>query len=952
VSINVVMPSTPAAVPDVERGALVTPLPCVADATTDTAVPASQRLPFALVASVWTYFGIFTAWRLSSWGSAQTVALVNYAALFGPGIPAVVYAWLAARRCNDARTASAWRWLGVSIAFVAAMYVADFYHQAQSGSVPFPSVADACLLAFYPIYLVGLLRFPTRAESSAGRLRVSMDVAITVLGGVSVIWFLVLGPTVTASGQDLLDGLLAGAFPVGDMLQILGLTYLLTRVVDPSTQRALGFLVASTLIVIVGDVTVGWMTLHDQLWLRVVVDVTFMAWWMLFILGAAAQGPSQRSASQPASADGVAVRTGGAGRAGLLAYLTPVVVFGLLVYAQFDRTFVERVTLTVGAALVSLLVLGRQFLVRRDLLSAQDALAGSNERLHQVIATQRDVSASALDFDAVVRVVMESARDLTGAEGAAVHLVAGDELVVRAAVGIAAESRRRRPITGVAADALGTGHPLLIRHLAEDAELSPTFGSTPAWLICAPFFHGSVPAGTVEVSSASADPGLDEQDRNTVALLASMLSAALSQAAEDDARRAQVQSLARFEATFHGAPMAIAMLTPGGAVATTNPAFNAFVGFDEDALRDVSFVGDLVLLDGPEDAELLASLKTGDCDGFRLERQFRRYDGSLVWGDAAIALVRDPDGTPSFAVAMVKDITARKHAEDERDRLETELRLAQKLESVGQLAAGIAHEINTPIQYVSSSVEFLDSAFADMATLHDTYAALRDAAALGDVDAQLLAGVGEAEEIADLEYLRERVPAALERSRDGLARVAKIVGAMREFGHPPTIGTAPVDVNAAVENTLVVAASEYKYVADLTTDLGDLPLVLSNGGDINQVLIILIVNASHAIADIVQGTEQRGAIDIRTRVEDDHAVITIADTGGGIPAAIADRVFDPFFTTKEVGRGTGQGLSIARTIIDRHDGTLTFDTRPGEGTTFTVCLPLKPADAPAAAAAA
>jgi signal transduction histidine kinase len=300
---------------------------------------------------------------------------------------------------------------------------------------------------------------------------------------------------------------------------------------------------------------------------------------------------------------------------------------------------------------------------------------------------------------------------------------------------------------------------------------------------------------------------------------------------------------------------------------------------------------------------------------------------------------------------MVKDITARRYAEDERDRLETELRLAQKLESVGQLAAGIAHEINTPIQYVSSSVEFLDSAFADIATLQDAYAALRDAAALGDVDAQLLAGVGEAEEIADLEYLREHVPAALERSRDGLARVAKIVGAMREFGHPPTLGSAPVDVNAAIENTLVVAANEYRYVADLTTDLGDLPLVLSNGGDINQVLINLIVNASHAIADIVGGTDQRGAIDIRTRVEDDHAVITIADTGGGIPAEIADRVFDPFFTTKDVGRGTGQGLSIARTIIDRHDGTLTFDTRPGQGTTFTIRLPLSPADAPATAAA-
>jgi signal transduction histidine kinase len=200
--------------------------------------------------------------------------------------------------------------------------------------------------------------------------------------------------------------------------------------------------------------------------------------------------------------------------------------------------------------------------------------------------------------------------------------------------------------------------------------------------------------------------------------------------------------------------------------------------------------------------------------------------------------------------------------------------------------------------------------------------------------------VAEAEDAADLEYLRERVPAALERSRDGLARVAKIVGAMRVFGRPSSSGVVPVCIKTAIENTLVVAASEYKYVADVTTDLGDVPLLHSNGGDIDQVLINLIVNASHAIADVVADSGTRGRIDIRTRVDGDAAVITIADSGCGIPAEITDRVFDPFFTTKEVGRGTGQGLAIARTIIDRDGGELTFDTRPGDGTTFTIRLPL------------
>jgi PAS domain S-box-containing protein len=336
----------------------------------------------------------------------------------------------------------------------------------------------------------------------------------------------------------------------------------------------------------------------------------------------------------------------------------------------------------------------------------------------------------------------------------------------------------------------------------------------------------------------------------------------------------------------------------------------------------------------PDDAPLLMALcQTGETAAAELD--LRHADGSLRACEVRATSLLDH---PLWAgvVLNIRDVSDRK-------RLEVGLRLAQKLESVGQLAAGIAHEINTPVQFVGSSVDFLDDAFTDIVELQGVYAILRDAAARGAVDGELLARVSAAEETADLEYLRERVPAALERSRDGLSRVAKIVGAMRVFGHPPTSGSAPVDINAAIENTVVVAAGEYKYVADLTTDLGDIPPVLGNGGDLNQVLINLIVNASHASADVVFAGSERGEIHIATRVDEDWAVITIADTGGGIPAEIADRVFDPSFTTKDVGRGTGQGLSIARTIVLRHGGELTFATRPGDGTTFTIRLPLAPA---------
>jgi PAS domain S-box-containing protein len=333
----------------------------------------------------------------------------------------------------------------------------------------------------------------------------------------------------------------------------------------------------------------------------------------------------------------------------------------------------------------------------------------------------------------------------------------------------------------------------------------------------------------------------------------------------------------------------------------------------------------------PADVPLLLSLcrTTEPADA---ELNVRHADGGLRACEVRATSLLD---NPAWrgVVLNIRDVSQRK-------RLEVELRLAQKLESVGQLAAGIAHEINTPIQYVSSSVDFLDRAFADMAHLHEAHAALAAKAARAGVDREALAKVAAAEEAADLEYLRERVPGALQRSREGLERVAKIVGAMRVLGHPSGHESTPVDINGAIENTLIVAASEYRYVADVTTELGDLPLIRSKGNDIHQVLINLIINASHAIADVVGDSGERGAIHICTSVDVSDVLITIADTGGGIPAEINDRVFDPFFTTKEVGKGTGQGLAIARMVIDRAGGELTFDTRPGEGTTFSVRLPL------------
>jgi signal transduction histidine kinase len=328
---------------------------------------------------------------------------------------------------------------------------------------------------------------------------------------------------------------------------------------------------------------------------------------------------------------------------------------------------------------------------------------------------------------------------------------------------------------------------------------------------------------------------------------------------------------------------------------------------------------------------------------------------ALTWtetdrGDHSDLRLLGPDGECRWAqlnrdaasgLLVLLDVTAAKQDEEDRRRMELELRLSQKLEAVGQLAAGIAHEINTPVQFVGDTVRFLDDAFTDLSGLVEAYGELRDLAAASGIAPEALARLAAAEETADLEYLRERVPAALERAHDGIDRVAKIVRAIRDFAHPPTTIKAPVDVNQALANTLVVAANEYKYVADVDTDFADLPTIVANAGDLNQVFLNLVVNAAQAIEDHVGTSGERGRISIATHCEGENVVVSIADTGGGIPAEVAGRVFDPFFTTKEVGRGTGQGLAISHTIVnERHGGSLTFITEVGEGTTFHVSLPV------------
>jgi signal transduction histidine kinase len=292
---------------------------------------------------------------------------------------------------------------------------------------------------------------------------------------------------------------------------------------------------------------------------------------------------------------------------------------------------------------------------------------------------------------------------------------------------------------------------------------------------------------------------------------------------------------------------------------------------------------------------------------------------------------------------FIVDISAQKKAQRERDLMEVNLRQAQKLESVGQLAAGIAHEINTPIQYVGDNIRFITDSFGGLNGFLMQCRDLAEAVQKNSVTPEMLAAVETSGAEIDLKYLSEEIPKALQESLEGISRVATIVRAMKEFSHPGRKEKMALDLNHAIETTVLVARNEWKYTAELTTDLApDLPLVPCLVHEFNQAMLNLIVNAAHAVGDVAAKTEgSKGSIKISTRLDGAWVEIRISDTGTGIPENIRHRIFDPFFTTKDVGKGTGQGLAIARsTVVDKHGGQINFESTVGKGTTFIIRLPI------------
>ena len=282
----------------------------------------------------------------------------------------------------------------------------------------------------------------------------------------------------------------------------------------------------------------------------------------------------------------------------------------------------------------------------------------------------------------------------------------------------------------------------------------------------------------------------------------------------------------------------------------------------------------------------------------------------------------------------------------DRIKLKTQLQQSQKMEALGQLAAGIAHEINTPTQFVGDNTRFFQDAFEDLIAVIRDYEKLIEKAKSNNLTQNILAQAEDRIKETELDYLTEEIPIALQQTLKGVDRITKIVQAMKIFAHPGMAGKEPVDINGEIAKTITITRNEWKYVAEMKTGFDtDLPFVPCFRAELNQVILNMIVNAAHAIAEVNgDNASQKGVIHIRTCRNDNWAEIRISDTGAGIPEDIRPKIFDLFFTTKGPGKGSGQGLAISHSVVvDKHLGTLDLETREGKGTTFIIRLPLESA---------
>ncbi len=390
----------------------------------------------------------------------------------------------------------------------------------------------------------------------------------------------------------------------------------------------------------------------------------------------------------------------------------------------------------------------------------------------------------------------------------------------------------------------------------------------------------------------------------------------------------------RTKAIFETAAEGILLFDEQGQIESMNSAGLQIFGLDPAAVQSMN-VCDLIpsasFCHREDQCDLATRLKT--MMGANSELVGQHKDGNTIPLEFVVSEFVS-ENRVHFS-GIVRDVTRRK-------AMETQLAHSQKMESVGQLSAGIAHELNTPIQFVGDNTRFLKSSFQTLLSVFQSVEALLRECETGTPVSDKVESVKESFDKADFEFLKEEIPLAIDQTLQGAESVARIVKAMKVFSHPGSGEFQEIDLNLALESTLTISRSEWKYCAEVETDFSeDLPHILCQPGELNQAFLNLIVNAAHAMAS--KKAAELGRLTVRTKPNGNSVIVEIQDTGTGIPVSIQNRVFDPFFTTKGVGKGTGQGLAICyHVVVEIHKGKLSFESTEGVGTTFRVEIPIDP----------
>ncbi|MCP4605723.1 MAG: PAS domain S-box protein [Proteobacteria bacterium] len=400
--------------------------------------------------------------------------------------------------------------------------------------------------------------------------------------------------------------------------------------------------------------------------------------------------------------------------------------------------------------------------------------------------------------------------------------------------------------------------------------------------------------------------------------------------------KALIQSEQKYKMLFEGTSEGILVAdSETMELKYANPAFCNMLGYSEKEL-----IGKHVTDIHPEENSELVISKfnspTREEKSLIKEIPCLRKDKELVSADITVSLI-ELEGDPC-SIAFFTDVTKRRSIEDQ-------LIQAQKFESIGRLTVGIVHEIDTPAKYVSNNTKFLKESFGDLTNVYRKYEDLKKAVEDGRDSAEIVECIENALEETDVEYLLENIPNVTNQFLEAINGILNMLQAIKEFSHSGTGKKMYLDINKTLETTIVLCRNEWKNIANIETEFfPNMPPVLCLPGDLTQAFLNIIVNAAHAVDEVQKekADQTKGAITITTRKTDDFAEIRVEDTGSGIPENIGDRVFEPFFTTKNMGKGTGQGLSIARSaIVDKHKGRLFFETKEDRGTTFVIQLPLK-----------